>query len=158
MNSAVIVDIDGTLADCNHRRHHVADGNRNWPAFFAGMAEDPLIQPVAKLVSLIAFSRREDINIILCSGRPEDYRQVTEEWLNRHGVAFDELYMRPAGDTRIDHVVKEELLERIISDGYEPFLVIDDRPSVVAMWRRRGLVCLQADPGQQEIKGRPGQS
>jgi predicted kinase len=51
--------------------------------------------------------------------------------------------MRPEKDTRVDHIVKEEMLDKIIADGYDPFLVIDDRPSVVAMWRRRGLTCLQ---------------
>jgi hypothetical protein len=57
------------------------------------------------------------------------------------------LYMRPARDSRDDGIVKSELLDRIIADGYEPWLAIDDRDRVVEMWRARGLTCLQCAPG-----------
>jgi predicted kinase len=43
------------------------------------------------------------------------------------------------------------MLDKIREDGYEPFIVIDDRPSVVNMWREAGLICLQTAPGEQEI-------
>ena len=33
----VVVDLDGTLADCTHRLHHIRGRRRkNWDAFFAG--------------------------------------------------------------------------------------------------------------------------
>lgn len=145
---AAIVDIDGTLADCRHRLHHVLPGaKRNWEAFFSEMDEDPLIWQVAEVVRHLAIESR----IVLCSGRPENYRGITEAWLDRNGVQRDALYMRPAGDTRPDHVVKAQILDGIKADGYEPFIVIDDRQSVVDMWRENGLVCLQAAPGETDI-------
>lgn len=140
---AVIVDIDGTLADCSHRLHHVLPGGkRDWDAFFASMDEDGVITPVRDVVR--ALSR--DYAILLCSGRPDNYRDVTERWLDDAYVPYNVLYMRPAGDTRADHIVKAQILDGIKEDGYEPFLVIDDRQSVVDMWRDNGLVCLQAAP------------
>jgi len=30
--NAIIVDLDGTLCDCNHRRHFVEGGNKDWIA------------------------------------------------------------------------------------------------------------------------------
>lgn len=143
-----IVDIDGTLADCRHRLHHVLPGGkRDWNAFFAAMDEDAVIEPVAEIVRQIA----ERSNVVLCSGRPENYRSVTEDWLDRNAIPYDALYMRPADDTRPDHIVKAQILDGIKSDGYEPFIVIDDRQSVVDMWRESGLVCLQAAPSEREI-------
>src|SRR3546814_4249731 len=51
-------------------------------------------------------------------------------------------------DTRPDHVVKEEILQQIIDDGYQPILAVDDRPSVVAMWRSKGITTLQCAPDE----------
>jgi predicted kinase len=144
----IIVDIDGTLADCRHRLHHVLPGGkRDWQAFFEAMGDDLPIGPVVDLV-MAAFL---EYKIVLSSGRPADHRRETIHWLNLYGIGFDDLYMRPAGDTRPDHVVKREMLDKIREDGYEPFIVIDDRPSVVNMWREAGLICLQTAPGEQEI-------
>lgn len=143
-----IIDIDGTLADCRHRLHYVLPGSRpNWEAFFGCMGDDTVIDPVRKVVTALATMNR----VVLCSGRPENYRNVTEQWLDDNGISYDRLYMRPANDTRPDHVVKRQILAGIIEDGYEPFVVIDDRNSVVEMWRDEGLVCLQAAPPELDM-------
>lgn len=144
----LLCDIDGTLADIRHRLKHVLPGSkRDWGAFFALMDEDGLVEPVQKVVAAAAKS----FPVVLCSGRPEEYRALTEAWLARHNVPFERLYMRPEGDLRQDSIVKGEMLATIRGDGFEPFAVIDDRPSVVAMWRDRGLLCLQVSPGDPEI-------
>lgn len=145
---AVIFDIDGTLADVAHRRHHVAGGKRDWDAFFAAMHLDPPVDPIARLNNIVSDA---DVHVILCSGRPEKYRAVTEEWLRQHELDWHRLHMRPDNDVRPDHVVKGQMLDAILADGYEPFLVIDDRPSVVRMWRERGLTCLQCNDRWDEV-------
>jgi phosphoglycolate phosphatase-like HAD superfamily hydrolase len=138
----VIFDIDGTLADCGHRLHHVKHGKRDWDQFFATMAED---RPIASVHRLFRALEDQGETLLLCSGRPERYRQTTQEWLLDHDLTgYTSLYMRPDGDHRADHIVKRQILDGIRADGYEPWLVIDDRPSVVAMWREAGLCCLQA--------------
>jgi phosphoglycolate phosphatase-like HAD superfamily hydrolase len=141
----VIVDLDGTLADCTHRLHHIKDGQRkNWDAFFAGCHLD---EPNPVVVSLV-HSLERDHRIIFCSGRPEKTRKDTEKWLREHlGVVAPQLYMRGDSDRRADDIVKRELLERIRSDGFDPKLAIDDRQRVVDMWRSEGLVCAQVAEG-----------
>lgn len=140
MLPCIIVDIDGTLADVERRRHHLPD----WPKFFADMRNDPPITPVIELVNALILSQRYDV--VLASGRPEDYRADTEAWLDTHRVSWDALYMRKAGDRRSDVIVKREMLAEIRKQWNVSF-VIDDRQSVVDMWRSEGLVCLQAAPG-----------
>jgi hypothetical protein len=81
--------------------------------------------------------------IIYCSGRPEQYRSVTDRWLLKWMLPIEPLYMRKQGDYRPDDVIKFELLIQIREEGYDPVLVIDDRPSVVNMWRRHGLSVFQ---------------
>ncbi len=141
---AIVVDLDGTLASVQWRVHHVTGSPRDWGAFFAGMGSDT---PVPWVTDLLRADHGEAAKLIL-SGRPEDYREVCRLWLERHGVPYDELILRSAGDFRPDHVVKAELFERDIAPRYDVALVLDDRPSVVAMWRRRGLYVIQpVDPG-----------
>jgi FMN phosphatase YigB (HAD superfamily) len=44
---AILFDVDGTLANCEHRVHHVQNGNRDWNKFFAEMhLESPKLDDV----------------------------------------------------------------------------------------------------------------
>lgn len=42
----VIFDLDGTIADINHRTHFVRGGNKDWESFFAGCVADVPNAPV----------------------------------------------------------------------------------------------------------------
>ncbi len=140
---AVIVDLDGTLASVQWRVHHVARPPRDWKAFFAEMDADT---PVPWVGDLLRADHGDTVKLIL-SARPEEYRDVCQRWLDRHDLPCDELILRSTGDFRADHVIKAEIYERSIAPRYSVALVVDDRPSVVAMWRARGLYVIQpADP------------
>ncbi|MCE9564634.1 MAG: AAA family ATPase [Planctomycetes bacterium] len=153
MAKAVIFDIDGTLADATHRLHHIQNGSRNWDAFFAEAANDPVIEPVRDLVQLFD---NQDYQIILVSGRTDKIRGLTEAWLDQHSIPYHELYMRAESDYRQDFLVKSELLDGILAKGHQIHCVIDDRPSVVAMWRERGLTCLQCREWDEREASTPG--
>jgi phosphatidate phosphatase APP1 len=133
-NETVIVDIDGTLADISHRRHHLEGKRKRWGKFFQAMDRDLPIPEVAARVRQLS----QDHTIVLVSGRPEDFRGVTEEWLRKHKIPYEQLWMRKSGDFRADDLVKEEILEQHLRKE-EIKLVIDDRPRVIRMWRRHGL-------------------
>ncbi len=133
--SAVICDIDGTLALKSPNRG-VYDFDR------AG--EDTLNTPVRDVLSQLAASGADTI---LLSGREDKYRQVTEDWLDKNGVVWDRLLMRPTGDNRRDDIVKRELFEAHIRNEHAILCVLDDRDRVVRMWRDLGLTCLQVAEG-----------
>lgn len=141
---AVIFDIDGTLADCAHRRAHLVGEKKNWAAFNDTMHLDPVIEPVMEVLRTLQSAGSA---IVLCSGREAVFRDVTETWLRKHGVPYKALYMRGVKDYRADPEIKSELLDEIRKDGFDPWLVVDDRQRVVDMWRARGLTCLQCAPG-----------
>lgn len=144
MKNSVIFDIDGTLANLTHRRVYVASKPKNWKAFEKNMDKDGLIYPVHEVLTAMSYT---GYYILLCSGRGEQNREVTQQWLHLKNIPYHELYMRKAGDFRQDTIVKEELYDRILEDGYDPKIVFDDRQQVVDMWRRRGLICAQVAPG-----------
>jgi uncharacterized HAD superfamily protein len=140
----VIVDIDGTLADVSHRLHHIRGKRKKWQKFFALMAEDkPVKEVIDKVVSL-----SKTHNIYIVSGRPEDYRDITRQWLELHEVPYMNLYMRKAGDHRPDDRVKQEILDEHF-DKERIELVIEDRPRVIRMWKRNGLNVLDVGTGEE---------
>jgi FMN phosphatase YigB (HAD superfamily) len=141
MQKAILVDIDGTLADVEHRVHHVQSDTKNWKAFNDGMVHDELNLWCADLIRAM---NKEGYKIVFITGRGESYR---EEWMNKNNIEFDKLYMRPKNDRREDFDVKKELYEKEIKNIYKVLFVVEDRASVVKMWREIGLVCLQCDWG-----------
>lgn len=121
-------------------------------AWFSEIEPFPCASLIANRAMVQSIGFDSSFDVIFCSGRPSNYRGATMSWLKRYIYPSDyiddiPLYMRTAGDRRPDDVVKEELLERIRKDGYEPFLVFDDRQRVVDMWRRNGIQCCQVAPG-----------
>lgn len=140
----IIVDIDGTIADIGHRLHFIKDGKKQWDNFFAAAVDDKPIPDVIALVQSLDLAR---LDIVMVSGRPARTREATCTWLNRFMVPRGVLLMRPDGDHREDHVVKEEILDRDILPHWDVLCSIDDRNQVVSMWRRRGITCLQVRDG-----------
>jgi len=142
-SNTIIVDLDGTLADVGHRLHYVkAKGKKNWKGFFSDMHLDPINVWCLELMKAM---KAAGFLIDIVSGRPDDYGQVIKTWLSQNNVPFDRLFMRRGGDFRADDIVKREILyEHFQKD--DVLFVVDDRESVVRMWREEGLVCLQCNP------------
>lgn len=130
---AIICDIDGTLA------HH---GDRS-PYDWARVGEDT----IDGTIRMILDHYDSGYPILLVSGRDEVCRKETEEWLLKHSVPYEELFMRPQGNNEDDRLIKQRIYETDIKDKYNVLFVLDDRDKVVKMWRDLGLKCLQVDYG-----------
>ena len=146
MNKIIVFDIDGTLANVEHRRQFVASRPKNWAAWNAGMANDTVNEDIRWMLD--SFLNRTGTKIVLCSGRGEETRAVTEQWLGDNFIHFDALFMRRAKDHRKDSIVKVELLQQIREQWGEPFLWIDDRRQVVDAIRAEGVRVLQVEAGE----------
>jgi uncharacterized HAD superfamily protein len=139
----VIVDIDGTLADVQHRLHYInRSGKKDWKQFFRNAHKDDPIDIVVRWVNNLG----PEYTAILITGRPDDYRKDTEAWLKQHGIRYSKLHMRRAGDHRPDTIVKQELLDRVGRDRVA--FVIDDRPQVCDMYRECGMRVFQVSSGE----------
>lgn len=133
MPTAILCDIDGTLAHMVGRSPY--DGSR--------VDEDKLDETIARLLDRL----NDKYKIILMSGRESSCRYATEEWLKKHNIYYDHLFMRPEVDGRKDSVVKEELFKMFVEPNYNVEFVLDDRNQVVEMWRSLGLKTLQVADG-----------
>ncbi|MEK9737859.1 MAG: hypothetical protein VW239_11105 [Candidatus Nanopelagicales bacterium] len=133
----LLVDIDGVLADVTHRQHHLDGPRKNWSAFFAAAADDPLIEAGAEAVRQAA---TEGHRIVYLTGRPERLRQVTESWLVRHGlpVSPGALQMRPHRDWRPAADFKVQVV-RHLARGHTVADMWDDDEAVVEAIRSAGF-------------------
>jgi len=146
-DKCVVWDIDGTLANIEHRRHWIRHNPKNWPAFNRGMVHDTVYDDMVWLLKTL---HTAGCTILIASGRGEENRQVTENWLDTVAdVAglYTKLYMRPAGDYRADTIVKSEILDQMSADGFHPDMWFDDRNGVVNTIRSRGVRVLQVADG-----------
>ena len=141
LGQLVVFDVDGTLADISHRVHFL--DNREWDAFFLACSLD---EPIHEgLTALLSFYNAGH-EIELWTGRPERVRDLTEKWLKLHAWPVRDwtLRMRRDGDRRPDTEVKPEYLEQC---ARRPFLIFEDRASMVREWRKRGLTVYQVAEG-----------
>lgn len=145
MKPWIIVDLDGTLADVEHRRKWVLQEPRNWDEWNARIDFDTVHDHIRQLVKLFY---NNGTRVAIVTGRFNKFRNTTINWLDKHAIPWDELHMRPDGDYRSDHEVKQDILTGL-RKGQDRFfmMALDDRDSVVKMWRANGIPCLQVAEG-----------
>lgn len=142
MNDKVVIfDLDGTLANIDHRLHHVQDGNKNWDAFYAACPADGPVEPIIELARMCDDAGH---TIVISSGRSENVRKETEEWLAKHNVNYARLFMRPNACFTPDQALKKAWLDEGLFGPKENILfVVEDRDRMVQMWRQQGITVLQ---------------
>jgi phosphoglycolate phosphatase-like HAD superfamily hydrolase len=133
-----VFDIDGVVADVRHRLHHL-DPPRSWHRFFDGAGEDALLPEGARLVAELAVEHE----IVWLTGRPSWLREVTAQWLARHGLPGTELHLRPNRDYRPARLYKSDVLGRLAPRGIAAF--VDDDDEVVRVALAAGYPAMLAD-------------
>lgn len=145
----VICDLDGTLCDVTHRRHFVqGEGSKDWKGFFEAMLGDT---PRIEVVDMLMKYEDEGNKIILVSARPEQYRGKTTYWLHNtfQGHQFwDALIMREDHDSRQDTETKSDIYDKYLKN-LNITAVIDDRPSVIRMWKSKNLPVIDVGNGEE---------
>ncbi len=140
-NRIALIDIDGTLANIEHRICLIKKPTPDREAFHKECINDKPIQQMIDLVNNLY----ENYQIVLITGRTEKNRKDTIAWLAEYGVCHDIMYMRQNGNYEPDYRIKPKMLsaEQIKRVAF----AIDDRNQVVDMWRELGLLTLQCADG-----------
>lgn len=123
--SAIVIDLDGTLVDSSHRE----------PYDYEKIMDDKVIMPVADMMGgnyLNIFSR---INIIL-TGRSNDCFEKTVQWLTSKGLRIHRAIFNEDKENQV--VFKEKEIKKLMEE-YNILYCIDDNPEVVKMFKSLGL-------------------
>ena len=138
LEDAIIVDVDGTLAQMNGRH-----------PFEWEKVNTDLVRPHIKLLTQVY--AKQGYKIIILTGRDGIAFDDTVNWLEANNIIFDQVFIRPEGDCRKDFVVKKEIYYNNIAPFYNVHLVVDDRPQVIREWLRLGLPVINANPCDREF-------
>lgn len=171
MRDTIIIDIDGTLSNCDHRRHLVEGKKRDYPAFHALLHLDSVNEWCRELMRAFVSQHRfaqafthvplspEDEGdqlkrrVVLVSARPAYTRDATIGWLVNHelGDFFHEIYLLRASDE--DDTPAIELKRRWIEKyGRDRILfAVDDDPRNIAQFKELGITALLA-PGWKKLE------
>lgn len=139
---AIIVDLDGTVADC--------EGVRSPYDYTRVRFDKPKLQ-VIRHVQDEAY--KLDTKILFVSGRlartgaSDPVYIDTMDWLYEHVKVPIELLAMRDRDGIDDTVIKLGIFNKEIRNNYNVKYCLDDRNRVVAMWRSLGLLCLQVAEG-----------
>jgi len=151
----VVFDVDGTLMNIEHRvkyaRKYLLTGLYN-PGYDYGKFESEIVNdtPNHEVFKIAVALYLNDHKIIIASGRKHRWKMRTLQMLQEGSGGYDfwtDFYFRDDDDNRRDDVVKEEMYEQMLKDGYDPKLVFDDRQQVVDMWRSKGIRVCQVAVG-----------
>lgn len=134
--TAVIADVDGTLADVRGIRHHVMQKPKDFDAFHAASAHVP---PNQAAIDYVVAAHAAGHVIVVVTARRARWADVTTTWLNTHmPVPFDGPFHRPDDDLRPDVQVKRDI-HRYLSRHYDVRGAVDDNPNVIALWDDIGI-------------------
>lgn len=140
----VVCDIDGVLANGDHRNVHLGRGRwpTDWTLFHRDQHLDPVIPGPANLVRMLY---QGGVRVYLLTNRPVGYRTVTEQWLVRNGIPSDGLFMRGENDEYATY--KPMFVERLLKNNVDVQLFIDDDPMLCQAVQDMGVPVLYVHSG-----------
>ena len=130
----VICDIDGTIANNDHRQHFL-EGKKDWDGFFSSLSED---KPIFEIINKINNLNFKGHKITFLTGRPEKYRGETKKWLNRFFSFKYCLIMRKDNDRRNKLNIKRELFDENFSKE-SIHMVFENDEQLIEMWKNLNL-------------------
>lgn len=140
----VAFDIDGTIANNDHREH-LAQAKK-WDEFHALQHLDKPLQQTMQVLKAL-YAAGHDVEI--WTARPERYRGDTTLWLANQQVSYSTLLMRKDHDWRKAYIVKLEWwLQR--KPAERPTLVFEDHPETVRLLRAAGACVHQVGEGHYQ--------
>jgi hypothetical protein len=142
---AVVVDIDGVVSDASTRQHFLnnPEGVRDWEGFFGTVGEDRPLTAVPALLHLLDPA----LTVILLSGRPAWVLERTRDWLERHGIRWDQLVMREGDDFMEPASFKRDVVCALRAVGWEIVFAVDDNDGIVQMFVDENIPALYVHSG-----------
>lgn len=146
-NKIVIVDVDGTITNCKDRVDKYLSV-QDYEGFLMHCGEDKPNKDIIELVELLSTKYK----IVFLTGREHRVNDITQKWI-KDNIKLEcpnsKIIYRKDYDLRHDMIVKPENLKAYLAKNpdEEVFLILEDRNSVVDIWRKLGFRCLQVAEG-----------
>ena len=140
MSKIVLCDIDGTVANNDHRQHLLKE-YKDWDLFFSKLDQD---EPIKKIIKIVNEYAEQGFVIYFLTGRPERYELKTRQWLEKFFKFQINLIMRKDGDMRDKLLIKHELF----SDNFQPeeiLVCIENDLKLCDLWESLDLAVINVN-------------
>lgn len=141
-----LIDVDGVIADGDHRQHFLRQQRKDWQGFFRAAGDDPPLLAGVTMVDLIG----DDTLIVLLTARPESIHDETVAWLTEYEIRWDLLIMRGRRDHGPSPEMKRLAVEELRYAGFEPVLAVDDDQRNITMYGEEDIPALYVYSGYYE--------
>jgi hypothetical protein len=138
---AIIVDLDGTVCDNNHRldllpppeKAHITQA---WDEFNQECLYDKPIYPMIKMVKNL---QELGYVVLFLTGRSSICRSQSVKWIECHFVNMPyALFMRSVTDHRVDTAIKHDYVELLL-ERYDIQYAFDDKETICEVMRHQGI-------------------
>lgn len=126
----ILLDIDNCISDDEWRIPYIKEND--WEEYHSNASLDK-----ASNLHVVLCAQQIGADIIVVTGRPEQFREQTASWLILNGVIPSALLMRPNDSKLPSPQLKRELIEGL--DLGKCYCAYDDRQDVIDMYRSIGL-------------------
>lgn len=144
MKGYLIVDLDGTVSNCDHR-HELAQAGE-WDKFHELCTLDT---PYTDMIDMLR--HLSHLTLVGCTGRNSKHRSITTQWLFSNGLILDHLLMRADDDYSPAVDLKIKLLEEFFGGKAavldNVLMMFEDNDKIVEGLRNYGMTILQPRNG-----------
>lgn len=130
----VICDIDGTVANNDHRQH-LLNGFKTWDLFFNALDKDT---PILEVIEYVLELHSNGKKIVFITGRPERFRKPTLSWLSRYFDFELNVFMRGNNDIRHKKLVKKDIFTNNFNSE-QIYIAIENDLELIDLWKSLGL-------------------
>ena len=134
MKKIILCDIDGTIANNDHRQHYL-QRKKDWDGFFSELIND---KPIFPIINKVIEEHDAGKDIIFLTGRPERYRYSTTLWLKEYFNFELKILMRKDNDQNNKLKVKKEIFEKNFRVNDIDY-VIDNDIELLKQWEDMGI-------------------
>lgn len=153
---AIICDLDGTLYNHEFRVDLVDKSLGKKRDFDKYHKFSEFDKPNDWCAETIRLFKDAGYHIIFLTGRPDEYREITEKWILRYLGWNSEEYTlimsdrsEPYGYIDVDgqkqyktDAFKRDVYRGVIEPDYNVLMALDDSPKISLMWSEIGVKCL----------------
>lgn len=155
LDHALIIDIDGTLYNNDHRKHFIEQSPKDWESFHANHIHDQSNYLIESIISS-QLNTNFPVILIFITGRTKKYEGSTKKQISRlirdviwvgeetEGGKFNAiLYMRGQKDFRSGVELKSDIYEKYIKGKYIVLGALDDQQEIIDMWKGYGIFTIK---------------
>lgn len=138
-NKIILFDLDNTISDMDHRLHLIDRLEPDWDAFEAACYLDaPIHSTILTMRSL-----HHHHQVWIWTGRSDNVKDRTVQWLVNAGVPYDQLIMRRYGDQRPTVSIKRDWLNDNPVPRERVLCAYDDDPQIIKMLNSEQVLAYQ---------------